>query len=448
MLNRRTFNRLLGAGLAGTALGCASTRQQAGGGSGPSRPNLVFIVADNLGKEAVGTYGEGLFDTPHIDSIGRSGVIFDCCYIGTPLCSPARAGFLTGRNPVCMGIHGQPHPGNPDDGLPLSEITVAETLKGAGYATGCFGKWNLGYEEKYLPTHQGFNEYYGINAGNADYYKHTYKNGVKYFYHNTERIDPEGFVDNLCVDKAMDWLEERSGSDQPFFLYLPFFTPHGPYQSPPGYPDEATQDEKYGFMVENMDHLVGRVLAQLKQMGAWDNTLVVFMSDQGAATPNPYKRDLTEGGLQVVCHAQWPALTPVSEGGRRVQEPVISYDWFTTFTELGGGKVPEDRVIYGVNITSCLRGTCRTARDTFYWTYEHADAIRKENWKLHLFDEKEARLYNLAADPEAENDLAGQFPGHAQELQEQLLNWKQDPNAIRSLRENWVPSKPTLIIES
>jgi arylsulfatase A-like enzyme len=273
-----------------------------------------------------------------------------------------------------------------------------------------------------LPTRRGFDTYYGINAGHADYYTHIYdKDGKKHFYRDTERIDPVGFVDNLCVDEALKWLDRVKQSTQPFFLDVAFFTPHGPYQSPPGYPTKGSDEEIYGYMIDNMDKNVGRIMDKLEEAGAADDTLVIFISDQGASFMNPYKRDLSEGGLKVVCHVLWPGHTVP---GTRVAAPIVSYDWFTTLTEIGGGKIPSDRVVVGKNVSHLLRGSRRSPHQALYWTFRSEDAIRQGDWKLHMNHGAVRGLYHLADDPQATNDLSSDHPHKVQELRKRIEAWK------------------------
>lgn len=359
-MTRREFSAGLGAG----ALALALRGPLCGADEKPSkRPNIFLMIADNLGVESVGTYGGSLFATPRIDSIGREGVIFERCYIGTPLWAPARAGHMTGRYPECGGVRSQPSPGNPDEGLSPDEVTIAEVLRSAGYRTAIFGKWNPGYDWAFLPNHQRFDTYCGISAGHADYSTHEYdRDGKKHLYRHTALIGPEGHMDNLCTDEAVRYLEARASNDRPFFAVMAFSAPHGPYQAPPGYPSGGTTDEVYGFMIDNLDRNTGRILDALRKTGAEENTLIVFISDQGSSRMNPYRRDVTEGGLRVVCHARQSGRT---RPGTRVHTRIISSDWFATFAELGGGEVPADRLIAGRNIARLLNGDGPCARKTF-----------------------------------------------------------------------------------
>jgi arylsulfatase A-like enzyme len=176
-------------------------------------------------------------------------------------------------------------------------------------------------------------------------------------------------------------------------------------------------------MIDNMDRLTGRILDSLEETGLADNTLVLFISDQGSSNKNPYKRDLTEGGLQVVCHAKWPERI---KKGVRVETPIISYDWFTTFAEAGGGKIPQDRLIVGRDTSHLFDGKGTCAHDAFFWHYGGADAIREGDWKLHLKGETVDGLYDLSKDPKAENDLSAKQPERAEALKKKLMGWKAD----------------------
>lgn len=423
-MSRRDFGRTLGLGALGAAAAPFAARSAEGR---PARPNILFIIADNLGKEGVGFYGSTRVATPHIGGLARDGVVFDRCYIGTPLCCPARTGMMTGRFPQCVGLGSQPSPSNLEQGIPDDEVTLGEALRAAGYRTAVFGKWNLGYARKHLPTFHGFDTYYGINAGHADYYTHIYdRDGVKHFYRDAEKIDPEGYVDDLCADEAVRYIRAQRGSKEPFFIWHAFFTPHGPYQAPPGYDPNADVEAIYGFMIEHMDANVGRLLAAVDEIGAAENTLVVFISDQGSSHWNPYKRDLTEGGLQVVCAARWPGKT---RAGTRIPTPVISYDWYTTCVTAGGGTMPEDRHIFGRDIAHLLRGEKRPPHDALFWSYGGDDAIRKGDWKLVLRKEEVAGLYDLSADPEEKQDRSADEPKRVEALKWKLLAWKKDPCA-------------------
>jgi len=206
------------------------------------KPNIIFMVADNLGRESVGFYKDDAteaskelaIETPRLDAMASRGVIFDNCLVGTPLCGPARCGWNTGRHAYRVGMNGQPKPDDPESGVSPEEITIGETLKVAGYDTTLFGKWNQGYAEKFSAVYQGFDEFYGSNAGHADYYTHVYdKDDKRHFYRNLTPINDEGYFDQLFTDEALKYLRKRN--QKPFYLNLTFYAPHGPYQTPPGY---------------------------------------------------------------------------------------------------------------------------------------------------------------------------------------------------------------------
>ena len=176
-----------------------------------SQPNIILMVADNLGCEAVDYYGEGIFETPRLNAMASEGVIFDNCLIATPLCSPARCAWNTGRHPYRVGINSQTRPDNPESGLSLREVSIARLLRNAGYTTGLFGKWNLGYAATFNPLHHGFHEFYGSNAGHADYYTHLYNRDMKsHFFRGLEPIADEGYFDTLFTDEAIKFINRQS----------------------------------------------------------------------------------------------------------------------------------------------------------------------------------------------------------------------------------------------
>ena len=184
------------------------------------------MVADNLGCEAVDYYGEGIFDTPRLNTMASKGVVFDNCLIATPLCSPARCAWNTGRHPYRVGINSQTRPDDPESGLSLREVSIARLLRNAGYTTGLFGKWNLGYAAKFNPLHHGFHEFYGSNAGHADYYTHLYNRDMKsHFFRGLEPIADEGYFDTLFTDEAIKFINRQSQKPRALLPESPLLCP-------------------------------------------------------------------------------------------------------------------------------------------------------------------------------------------------------------------------------
>ncbi len=405
------------------------------------KPNIIFMVVDNMGREAVGYYDGGtivqdrekiFFKTPRLDKLASEGVVFENCLIATPLCAPARCGWNTGRHPYRVGLNSQPNPKEPDSGLPLDEITIADILRDAEYHTALFGKWNQGYQLKYNPTYRGFDEYYGSNAGNADYYTHVYgRDKNKHFYHNLTPIDDEGYFDQLFTDKAIEYLGKRRGDPKPFYLNLTFYAPHGPYQTPPGFP--ATKDDltNYQYMIEYTDRCVGRVVDEVERLGLADNTLLVFLSDQGGSYLNDFGRTLTEEGLKVICNARWKGRIPE---GRRVRTPWMHLDLFAVFAGLAGAKVPQDRTMDARDVWPLFEGREMEKERTFCWSYKNENAVRVGDWKLLMKDGKVRGLYNLAADPNEKKDLAAKHPVKVEKMRKQHAKWKDECDTERSKR--------------
>ena len=425
-LTRRGFLGGLGVGIAAAAMPC---------GAQDRRPNILFLVADNLGREAVGFYPDDAtpaskslgIRTPRLDAMAAHGVVFENCLVGTPLCAPARCGWNTGRHAYRVGLNRQPTPGDPKSGVSPDEITIAELLKSAGYDTALFGKWNQGYAEKFSAVHQGFDEFYGSNAGHADYYTHVYDaDGKQHFYRNLTPIDDEGYFDQLFTDEALKYLRRRQGNPRPFYLNLAFYAPHGPYQTPPGFPPSSDDMVNYKAMVEYLDACVGRVLDELDRLGLADNTLVVFLSDQGASSLNEYSRDLSEGGLKVICSAMWPDTVPA---GKRIATPWLHLDLYAVFAGLAGATLPQDRVIDAQNMWPLFTGVELPHDRTFCWTYQDEDAIRLGDLKLRMRGGEVVGLYNLATDPGETRDLSVELPEEIVRMRGLHAKWKADCEA-------------------
>lgn len=389
-----------------------------------SAPNIILMVADNMGREAVDYYGDPVFDTPRMNSMARAGVVFENCLIATPLCAPARCGWNTGRHPYRVGINKQPNPADPEHGLSLHEITIARLLKGAGYDTALFGKWNLGYDEKFNPLNHGFDTFYGSNAGHADYYTHLYNRDMKsHFFRDREPIEDEGYFDTLFTNEAIKYLRGRGGNDRPFYLNLAFYAPHGPYQAPPGYYHSNDPDVNYRYMIEYLDLCVGRVIDEVEAQGLAENTLVVFLSDQGGSRTNGYGRVLWERGLKVACNAMWPGRIPV---GSRSVVPWIHYDLFATFARLGGAQLPSDRVIDARDVWPLFEGKEERVDRPMHWTNRSEDAYRGGDLKLHMTDEQPDGLFDLASDPDEKVNLMESHPDRVRQMRETHLAWKSE----------------------
>jgi len=462
-MNRRQFLKTVGFGAAALALpGFRFAKKDS-----KSKPNFLFILADDMGWSQLGCYGSNYYETPNIDRLASEGMRFTDAYAACPVCSPTRASILTGRYPARLHltdfIAGGSFPYEKlkqpkwQKYLPLEEITIAEVLKTAGYATASFGKWHLSIakkppeSERYNPDKQGFDESIITYKprGNQDPEKDA---------HNVEMI----------TEKSLEFLQENK--DRPFFLYVPHNTIHSPvmgkkklidkYRSKPG-SDLPQNNPVLGAMIEDLDNSVGRLLKKLDELKIADKTVVIFFSDNGglerAAKQTPLrsgKANLYEGGIREALIVRWPGVT---RPGSVCSEPVISVDFFPTFLEILGLENKAKRPIDGVSLVPVLAQTGPLNRQAIYWHYPHyhsssigpCGAVRCGNYKLiEWFDEticgpgNRFELYNLKEDIGEQNNLTKEMPDKTRELKKMLENWRNKVNAqMPTPNPNYNPRK-------
>ncbi|MBL8211592.1 MAG: sulfatase [Bryobacterales bacterium] len=448
---RRTFLQAAGLG----ALPLAAPAQQ-------SKRNVVLILADDLGWSDLGVYGADLHETPHLDALAKESVRFTQAMTASPVCSPTRASIMTGKHParlhITIWLEGAKKPvanrrllpAEAIWNLPHSEVTLAERFGGAGYRTASVGKWHLGEAEHY-PETQGF----GTNIGGtlwgapATFFapfagNHRFGGEHRYVPHLEEPKPGEYLTDRL-TDEALRWLDKGAG--KPFFLYLAHHSPHTPIEAPADRvayykeklkPGMHHQNATYAAMVESLDKSVGRVMEAVKKAGQWDNTVFVFLSDNGGfigkfdgqvvTNNHPLrsgKGSLYEGGLRVPLLIHAPGVKPGV-----CNEPVYSCDLHATLVELAGGTVaaPED----GRSLLPLLRDPqSRLDRDTLYFHYPHyyetttpVSCVRERDWKLlHYFEDGRRELYHLAEDPYEQRDLAASQPERVRAMAAKLEAW-------------------------
>jgi arylsulfatase A len=397
----------------------------------PAKPNIVFIIADDLGINDLGCYGRKDHKTPHLDKLAAEGMRFTCSYCAQPICSPSRAAILTGKTPARLHLTTY-LPGRADvpsqkllqpkinTQLPLEEITLAEMLKEAGYSTACIGKWHLGGKG---PNQHGFDF---VHAGNSDT-KPSETEGGKGEYGLTRR--------------ALQFIEQNK--EKPFFLYLAHATPHIPFAAKPRLIEKYRDafNPAYAAMMESLDDTVGMIVAKLDELKLAEKTIVVFTSDNGGlhvlespdspATYNtPFRAGqgfLYEGGLRVPLIVRWPNQVAA---GRTVDTPVINTDWTPTFLEFCGRKAPSP--LDGMSIAPLLRGGELPPRSLF-WHFPHyseqgnrpGGAIREGDWKLiEHYEDGKLELFNLAQDIGEDHDLAAQESKRASQLKAKLAEWR------------------------
>jgi len=395
----------------------------------PARPNIIFIAADDLGYGELSVQGGKDIPTPNIDSIAHNGVRFTNGYVSCPVCSPTRAGWITGRYQQRFGHEFNPGPeqqADPNFGLPLSETTLADRLKAAGYATGMVGKWHLGYKPELHPLKRGFDEFFGFLAGSHPYLPTRQAEPI---LRGTEPVEEQEYLTDAFAREAVAFIERHR--QQPFFLYLSFNAVHAPLQATEKYLSRfsSIQNERrrtFAAMLSAMDDAVGRVLARLREHRLDNDTLIFFISDNGGPTPNTtsgngplrgYKGQVLEGGIRVPFFVQWKRRLP---SGKTFEQPVIALDIMPT--ALAAAGLDPGKNLDGVNLLPYLGAERKgTPHQALYWRFGAQAAIRKGDWKMVRLGEGRAELYNLAEDIGESRDLASAQPAKLKEL---LADWE------------------------
>ncbi len=396
---------------------CAGTAQE-----NTKKPNFIIILADDLGYADVGFTGSKQIKTPHIDAIANDGIVFTDGYVSAPVCSPSRAGLLTGRNQVNFGYDNNlSEPlkqfNGEYSGLPVEEKTIADRLGELGYVNGIVGKWHLGEAEHFHPTNRGFDEFWGYLAGGHNYFA-SKTNNKKYnrpLVSNYKTPQAITYLTDDKGDECVDFIKRHK--DERFFLYASFNAPHAPMQAT----EEDLklyshiEDEKrrtYAAMVHRLDVNIGRMVAELKKQGIYENTVVVFFSDNGGPDTNngsinaPYngrKGILLEGGVRVPFTISYPAkLKPGT-----YSNVISALDLTPTFVELAGGKITKKDKFDGVNIFPYITNEIEGhPHETLMWRFTISAGIRKGNWKLVRLPDRMPMLFDLEKDPSEQNNVA------------------------------------------
>jgi arylsulfatase A len=418
---------------------------------GAERPNFVVIMADDLGYGDLSCYGSQRILTPHIDRLADQGVRFTDFHSSGAVCSPTRAGLMTGRYQQRAGIPAvivadPTRPTHPH-GLQDQEITFAELLARAGYQTGIFGKWHLGYYTKYNPVRHGFQEFRGYISGNVDYFSHVDQAGRLDWWHNDQISDEPGYTTHLITRHVLSFLQ--TVQDQPFCLYVAYEPPHYPYQGPHDQPvrrvgqkrgaaerdqSDAEIERAYREMVVVMDSGVGEIVDALAKHGLSQKTFVFFFSDNGA-TPRGsngelrgHKGQLWEGGHRVPFVAWRPgAIAP----GRVVSELAISLDVMPTLLDAAGVSCPRNHRLDGTSLLPLLVNQRPLAKRKLFWQHGTTLAMRDSGWKLVVPAGKNRvpSLFDLPNDLSEQNDLAHQHPLRVKEMMSDLRRWQADVSA-------------------
>ncbi|HEX4130941.1 MAG TPA: sulfatase-like hydrolase/transferase [Pirellulales bacterium] len=415
------------------------------------RPNILFIVVDNVGYGDLGCYGNTFNRTPRIDRLAVEGTRLTQFYCGSPTCTASRGALLTGRHPLRNGLNWQLKPEEQlGMGLPLDERMIPASLKPLGYATGAFGKWNIGFGPGGRPTERGFDEFLGHASGNIDYYDHQY-NGRLDTYRGTENVRLEGYSTDLFAEAAIDFIRRHAAG--PWFVYLPFNAAHLPnerntpsggkteWQVPAKYLEqygwsaaEPDRKRRYAAVLTALDDAIGRVLDTVDALDQRDRTFVFLMSDNGGghdlrtagdvSNNGPLRGGITqcyEGGIRVPATARWPGKIPE----RSTNDALLwSMDLLPTFVSAANGEVPSDRVFDGINILPILAGGEAPQRDLF-WEFRKYAAVRSGDWKLvRSQPEGDWELYDLKTDVGEQHNVASQHPEVVKDLAKRFNTWR------------------------
>ena len=413
----------------------------------PSKPNLVLIMSDDQGYGDLSSYGAPLLKTPNIDNLGRRGMRFTQHYAGSPVCTPSRAALLTGCWPPRVNMPNVLNPRQPQ-GMPQQETLLSEYLKGAGYATGHFGKWHLGdpaANPAHHPMEHGFDTWYGIPYSNdypeiPVYDERTIVDTIVYpgaLGQDAGNGDEQNWLNTSIFEHAIDWIGEQP-REQPFFAYIAASQPHEPVASE----FQGSAGGPHGSSIEEMDHLVGRVLDQLQRMGVRDDTCIIFTSDNGpwwvgdTGGLSGRKSETYEGGIRVPFLMEWPSM--MRRRGREYHRPTCHIDVLPTFCEAAGIPLRADRMIDGQSLLPAIQwGRELDHVDIAYYQGDTLNALRHGDWKLHVRRQSGLsrhtglvdwsptaelpQLFDLSRDQEEYYDLSKRYPDVLAQMQARLV---------------------------
>ncbi|WP_111706177.1 sulfatase-like hydrolase/transferase [Lutibacter citreus] len=438
--------------------------------STPEKPNIIIILADDLGYSDVGFNGSKDIITPNLDALAQKGTIFTSAYVSHPFCGPSRTSLMTGRYAHKIGAQFNLPPNSETigEGISLNETFISKVLHNAGYQTGVMGKWHLGAVEKYHPNNRGFDDFYGFLGGGHSYFPKEYrakyeaqkKNGkqviFEYFLpleHNGKEVIETEYITDALTREGSRFITEAAKKKDPFFLYLSYNAPHTPLEAKEDDMKhfQSIKDEKrrtYAGMVYAMDRGVGKIVETLKATGKYNNTLIVFLSDNGGktsagATNSPLKEgkgSTYEGGFRVPMFFHWPNIVP---SGKTFNHPIMAIDFYPTFARLAGAKIPEGKILDGKNIwDDFLAGKNAHINDDIF-VMRHRNgftdvAVRKNQWKALKIYQQKWKLFNIEQDISETSDLSKQHPDILKNLVNDAENWSKT-----NIQPRWWHDKKT-----
>lgn len=419
------------------------------------RPNILFILADDLGYGDLSCYGRPDYQTPHLDRLARDGVRFVDAYSAAPLCTPTRCAFITGRYPARTRV-GLEEPlferralGDKTLvlGLPPEHPTIASLLKQSGYETALIGKWHLGYLPNFGPLQSGFEEFFGVMSGAVDFFTHKDMEGDADLFEGKVPVERIGYMTELLTERAVEYLRRRKRADRPFYLSLHYTAPHWPWEGPgDSKPNPELRGpvafraggsiKKFASMMKSLDDGIGEVLRALVQAGLERNTIVIFTSDNGGERFSynwPFveqKGSLWEGGIRVPSIVRWPGVVPA---GRVTEQTSITMDWTATILAACQTKPDPNYPLDGVDLMAAIRSAPPLTPDTqhpgsssdrtFFWRHSNQDAVRSGRWK-YLNDGTREYLFDLSTDQREQADFREQNPDTFKQLRNEFQKWE------------------------
>lgn len=413
--------------------------------TGQSKPNIIYIMADDLGWADLSCYGRKEYSTPNLDWLAENGIRFTNAYSASPVCTPTRCAFNTGRYPARTAV-GLKEPLSwkknigTTIGLDSSYPTIASLLKNNGYYTILVGKWHLGYLPKYSPLKSGFDEFFGIMSGGVDYFTHKDGAGEPDLFEDEVPVEKTGYITDLITKKAIDFISRKH--ERPFFLSLNYTAPHWPWEGP----DDMEQSkiikswltdggsiDVYGKMVKAMDDGIGNLISVLREMKLEKNTIIVFTSDNGGERFSynwPFsgkKYDLLEGGLRVPAIAYWKGIIPK---GTVTNQAAITMDWTKTFLSISNTSEDQNYPLDGIDLLPTMTGKQKIFDRKLYWRMKDQNAIRSGNWKYYRKIEmlkdcsvESEFLFDLNFDQMEKSDFKEERPDIFKQLKEEFEQW-------------------------
>lgn len=404
------------------------------------RPNIIYIMTDDMGYGDLSCYGQKNYTTPNLDKLASQGVRFVNAYAAAPVCTPTRVAFMTGRYPARtpVGLLEPLRSPKLDTayGLTKDIPSLPALMKESGYETALIGKWHLGFMPHQSPTKNGFDYFYGIISGGADYISYQGANGARThdLYENDVKIYPKGYLTDLLTQKSVEVIKQKH--DKPFFLTITFNAPHWPWQGPAdeAYPDsldftEGGSPAVYAAMMKSLDDGIGKIMQALDDAQLTNHTIVIFTNDNGGERYSDNgglsksKMTLWEGGIRVPAFVRWPGKI---NAGTTTQQVAVTMDWTATILKAGGAKADKDFPLDGIDLMPILTGKKNSVDRTLYWrTFQRIkqEAIRDGKWK-YLQDEKGEYLFDLSTDQQEKNDLKLKEEKRFKKMKEMFGEWE------------------------